>query len=76
MSTTQLNRKNQGHDSFVGVTLKRYCEITGETAPAVRSRIQRGDWAEGLHYYRDPHNHIWIIPQGVNQWLKSGSKTA
>lgn len=75
MTAKRLNRNDPGHSPFAGVTLKRYCEITGETPAAVRAKIQRGEWAEGLHYFRDPYKHIWIIPEGVNQWLKNGSRT-
>lgn len=73
---TALDRNDADQRLFEGVTLKRYCEIVGETRPAVRSRISRGDWIEGVHYWKDEYDHIWIIPRGVNQWMKAGSKTA
>lgn len=69
MKTKKFNSNDPGHHPFSCVTLKRYSDITGETKAAVRSRIQRGEWAEGIHYQRDPYNHIWIIPEGVDTWI-------
>lgn len=32
------------------ITVKRYCELSGETIAAVNNRIARGIWRKGLHY--------------------------
>lgn len=52
------------------IPLRGYCEMTGESAEAVRKRIQRGIWAEGIHYRKDPMGEIRIIPEGVDAWVE------
>ena len=71
-----LDKNDPDQRLFEGVTLKRYCEIVGETRSAVRQRIQRGDWIEGEQFWKDGYGHIWIIARGANAWMKAGSRTA
>lgn len=53
------------------VPLEQYCEMSGETTTAIRTRIFRGEWAEGIQYIKK-HGRIYIILEGVDQWVESG----
>ncbi|CAM3817610.1 Excisionase [Pseudoalteromonas mariniglutinosa] len=57
------------------VLLSRYCELTGDTKKAVDSRIQRGIWCEGVHFYVVANmRERWINLGAVSEWVrKSGS---
>lgn len=35
------------------MTIAEFCRITGRTDPAVRAKIKRGYWLEGIHFKRD-----------------------
>lgn len=55
------------------VLLEHYCAMSGETPAAVRTRISRGEeWAEGVQYTRAPNGRLYIILEGVDQWVESG----
>jgi hypothetical protein len=52
------------------ITLRRYCEITGETAQAVHDRRRKGDWVDGKHCYMK-RRRLWIDVSGVATWVRS-----
>ena len=55
------------------VPLKKYCQVSGETLAAVRQRIERGIWLEGIHYYKLAHvKERWIDIEAVEQWARNG----
>ena len=53
------------------VKLKRYCEISGDTADAVDARKRRGKWLQGIHWQKRS-GAIWINLEEVSLWVESG----
>jgi hypothetical protein len=63
---------NSAEDAFVPVILlRRYCELTGDTAQAVHDRRQDGEWEDGkqCHIKR---RRLWIDLPEVANWVRSG----
>ena len=55
------------------VPLKTYCKESGESADAVKARIDRGIWVEGVHYYKVAHvRERWIDKKAVEEWVRKG----
>lgn len=56
--------------------LSQYCEMTGETAEAVTTRVRRGHWLNGVHV-RKPEGakELWVNLRAVEDWAK-GEKPA
>lgn len=52
--------------------LPRFCELYGYTANAVRVKIHRGQWIEGMEFRYDPDGKIQIITAGYNRWVERG----
>lgn len=52
------------------VLLKKYAEQSGYTEKALREKIHKGVWAEGVHYYRSPDRHIVINIEEVEKWQR------
>ena len=50
--------------------LKRYCDITGETANAIYLRHRRGVWKEGVHLHRPAGVDWWVDLAAVRAWVK------
>jgi len=55
--------------------LKKYCELTGDTENAVKSRRNNGKWAEGKHSKTGPDGKIWVNLKEVEKWVE-GSQAA
>lgn len=55
------------------VTLKRYCEITGDTPYAVHNRRRRGIWVDGIHCHVKSRRRLWINVAAVNLWVKGAA---
>lgn len=53
------------------VPVKRYCELTGETANAVRVRRCRGIWIDGKHAKAVPGAGVWVNLEEVEKWVES-----
>lgn len=51
------------------VTLKHYCEVTGDTPYAVHNRRRRGIWQDGVHCQVKANRRLWINVPAVNEWL-------
>jgi hypothetical protein len=51
------------------VTLKRYCEITGDTTYAVHNRRRRGVWVDGVHCHVKSRRRLWVNVVAANQWI-------
>lgn len=51
------------------VRLRRYCELTGDTAPAVHDRRRKGEWVDGKHCFLAPGRRVWIDLVEVNAWV-------
>jgi hypothetical protein len=52
--------------------LEKFCELTGFTPAAIRQKIHRGDWAEGIEFCYDPAHRIHVILEGYDRWVASG----
>lgn len=53
------------------VTLKKYCEISGDTVDAVKQRRKKGEWAEGKHSKLGPNGRIWVNLEQVDRWIEN-----
>lgn len=55
------------------VPLKKYCEMSGEKEDAVKRRIDRGIWIEGVHFIKVAHvRERWIDIKEVEKWVRNG----
>lgn len=52
------------------VLLQEYAKRSGYTEKAIREKIYKGVWAEGVHYYRAPDRHIVINVAEVEKWQR------
>lgn len=60
------------------VTLKKYCELTGETSKSVKWKrlggrskdtIHLPAWTDGIEYQYDPKGQLWINLEAVQSWI-------
>lgn len=56
------------------IPLDRFCELTGYTPSAIRTRISRAQWAQGDHYFKDPLGQLHISLSGFERWVRSGQE--
>jgi hypothetical protein len=52
------------------VRLRRYCELSGETAQAVHDRRWKGQWVDGKHCHIK-RGRLWVDLRGVEEWVRS-----
>lgn len=52
------------------VQVWKFCELTGYTDEAVRGKIKRGSWLEGVVWRKAPDGHILIDLEGYNKWAE------
>lgn len=52
------------------VRLRRYCELTGDTADAVHARRKKGQWADGVHCTVGPDHRVWVDMEAVQSWVR------
>lgn len=52
------------------VTIQKLSEITGYTVGALRRKIERGQFIEGVHYKHSPDNRIQFNLEAYNQWVE------
>jgi hypothetical protein len=52
------------------ITLRRYCDNTGETAQAVHDRRRKGEWVDGKHCHMK-RGRLWIDVPGIANWVRS-----
>jgi hypothetical protein len=53
------------------VTVKKYCEMSGDTTKAVYIRRSKGVWAEGVHAKKIPGMGVMINLEEINKWIES-----
>jgi hypothetical protein len=53
------------------VTIEKFCQVTGYTPDAIRSKINRGDWVKGQEYTKAPDGRILIIVEGYHSWVET-----
>lgn len=54
------------------VTLAIASQLIGLTIAAMRSKISRGDWADGKQYRKGPDGRIYIDLDGYERWVQKG----
>jgi hypothetical protein len=54
------------------VKLKKYCELSGDTASAVHTRRNRGIWLDGVESRVGPDGNLWINVKEVDRWIEQG----
>ena len=54
------------------VTLEVAHRLIGLTVAAMRSKIERGQWAEGKEYRRGPDGRIYVDLSGYEKWVQGG----
>lgn len=52
------------------VTIPKFCELSGYTPDAVRSKIKRGDWLEGIIWKKAPDSRNLINTEAFEQWVE------
>lgn len=55
------------------ITLQKLAEESGYSEDALRSKIARGDFAEGIHYIKAPDGRIHFILEAYLKWVESSS---
>ena len=53
------------------VTIKRFAELTGYSEDAVRSKIKRGDWREGVVWKKADDGRVLMSLEGFDQWVEA-----
>jgi hypothetical protein len=51
------------------VTIPKFCELTGYSEDAVRSKQKRGDWLEGREWIKAPDGRILMDLEGYERWV-------
>lgn len=53
------------------ITLPKLAVESGYTEDALRSKIARGEFAEGIHYIKSPDGRIHFIVEAYLKWVES-----
>ncbi|MFZ2542126.1 MAG: hypothetical protein WAW75_10205 [Gallionella sp.] len=53
------------------ITLQKLAVESGYTEDALRSKIARGEFAEGIHYIKSPDGRIHFIVEEYLKWVES-----
>jgi hypothetical protein len=51
------------------VTIGKFSEISGYSKRAIESKINKGIWADGIHYRRAPDNRILVDIDTFEKWV-------
>jgi hypothetical protein len=54
---------------FPWVLIKKLCDLLGYTDDAVRAKIKRGVWLEGIHWRKAPDGHIFCNLEAIQKWI-------
>ena len=54
--------------------IKKFCELTGWSEKAVRTRMSRGEWLDGREYTKI-NGTILISIMGYESWVKKSRKS-
>jgi hypothetical protein len=55
------------------VTIDKLAEESGYTVAALRCKIQRGEFAQGIHFIKSPDGRIHFIVSEYLKWVESNS---
>ncbi len=53
------------------VTISKMAEETGYTEHALRSKIAKGVFAQGVHYIKAPDGRIHFVVEAYLKWVES-----
>lgn len=56
------------------VLIKKAAELTGYTDRAIESKIDKGQWLEGVHYNKAPDGRVFIDLEEIEKWITQGLK--
>tara|TARA_R110001606_G_scaffold395190_2_gene566933 strand:+ start:8341 stop:8787 length:447 start_codon:yes stop_codon:yes gene_type:complete len=51
------------------VTIGKFSELSGYSKRAVEAKINKGVWADGIHYRRAPDNRILVDIEVFEKWV-------
>jgi hypothetical protein len=52
------------------ITIKKFCDLTGYSDDAVRSKIQQGIWREDIVWRKAPDGRVLISQMGYDLWAE------
>ncbi len=52
------------------VKLKKYCQLSGDTPPAIHARRHKQQWLDGVHSKVGPDGNLWINMIEVEKWVE------
>jgi hypothetical protein len=55
------------------VTIARFAELTGYSEDAVRSKIKRGEWLEGVVWIKAPDGRNLMDLEGYERWVNGAT---
>ncbi|WP_257294862.1 hypothetical protein [Endozoicomonas sp. YOMI1] len=53
------------------ITVKKMAEETGYTEKAIRKKVSKGNWPQGLVWRHAPDNRLLFSKTGYNKWAES-----
>jgi hypothetical protein len=53
------------------VKLKKYCELSGDTADAVHAKRRKGVWLDELQCRLAPDGNLWVNLGEVEKWVEN-----
>lgn len=53
------------------VLIKRFAELTGHSENAVRQKIEKGVWCDGVEWKRGPDGRIRISVEAYDEWVNA-----
>lgn len=51
------------------VLIPKFCELTGYTTRAVNTKIDKGVWAQGIHWKKSKDGHRFINLVEFDKWI-------
>jgi hypothetical protein len=58
------------------VKLKRYCELSGETADSVHAKRRAGHFVDGVQTKIADDGNLWVNLEAVEKWVEQGRKAS
>jgi hypothetical protein len=55
---------------FDWVLIRKLSELVGYSDDAVRAKIKKGVWREGLHWRKAPDGRIFLSMLAIKQWIE------
>lgn len=52
------------------LTIRKFSVESGYTEEAIRSKIKRGEWLEGVHWKKAPDGRVLMNPEAYEQWVE------